>query len=76
MAFELDELREKLNAIDTTYYKNLDEKLLTVQNKEIVKQIIRDMLKRAEEYFQKGTAEDASYGLEYRKIAKALLDSI
>ena len=76
MGFETDEIREKLTDIDTKYYKNLDEQILIQKNKEVTKQVVIDMLRRSEDYFQKGTPEDVAYGIEYRKIAKELLDSI
>jgi hypothetical protein len=76
VTFDIDELRQKLNDIDTKYYKNLDEKALIVRNNEVTKQVARDILRRAEQYFQKGTPEDAAYGIVYRKIAKELLDSL
>jgi hypothetical protein len=76
VTFETDELRDKLDVIDTKYYKNLDEQTLTVKNNEVIKQVVRDLLRRAEDFFQKGTPEDTTYGIVYRKIAKELLDSL
>jgi hypothetical protein len=76
VASEVDELLEKLRTIDLKYYNNLDEKVITMTNKEIVKQVVRDTLRRSEEFFQKGTPEDSAYGIVYRKIAKELLDAL
>ncbi len=76
MSFEVDELQEKLKMIDSKYYNNLDEKAIAITNKEIVKQVVRDSLRRSEEFFQKGTPEDSAYGIMYRRIAKDLLDSL
>jgi hypothetical protein len=76
MASELDELREKLKEIDSKYYLNLDEKALTTTNNEITKQVIRDCLRKSEEYFQKGTLEDSAYGITYRKMAKDLMNTL
>jgi hypothetical protein len=72
----MDELREKLKDIDSKYYNNLDEKALSITNREIVKQVARDCLRKSEEFFQKGTPEDSTYGIMYRKIAKDLLDPL
>lgn len=76
MESEIDDLSEKLKDIDSKYYLNLDEKALTTTNKEIIKHVIRDCIKRSEEYFQKGTPEDAAYGITYRKMAKDLMGTL
>ena len=76
MAFEIDELRDKLRSIDSKYYNNLDEKAIAMTNKEIAKQVARDLLRKSEEFFQKGTPEDIDFGVLYRKIAKEVLDSL
>jgi len=72
----MDELRQKLKDIDSKYYNNLDEKAISITNREIAKQVARDCLRKSEEFFQKGTPEDSTYGIMYRKIAKDLLDPL
>jgi hypothetical protein len=75
MAEDIDDLRGKLISIDSMYYNNLDDKAKKT-NKEIVKQVARDALRKSEESFQKGTPEDVTFGIMYRKIAKELLDTL
>jgi len=45
-------------------------------NKELVKQVARGTLGKSEESFQKGTPEESTIGIFYRKIAKQLLDTL
>lgn len=75
MAEDVDDLREKLINMDSMYYNNLDDKAKKTNN-EIVKQVARDILRKSEEFFQKGTPEDITFGIVYRKIAKELLDTL
>ena len=74
MESNIDELRERLSSIDLKYYNKLDDKAKNV-NDGIVKEVARDALKKAEESFQKGTPEDAMFGVMYRNIAKVLLET-
>ena len=69
------QLEERLHDIDMRYYNNLNDKESPISN-QIIEQVARDAILRAEEYFKKGTAEDAMYGRMYRKIAKDLLESL
>ena len=69
MAEDFDDLRGKLISTDSMYYNNLDDKAKK-SNKEIVKQVVREVLRKSEESFQKGTPEDITFGIIYRKIAK------
>jgi hypothetical protein len=75
MADDVEEMREKLRSIDLKYYNNLKDKTTKI-NEGVVKQVVRDSLRRSEESFQKGTPEDSMFGIMYRKIAKDLLDTL
>jgi hypothetical protein len=66
------QLEERLHDIDMLYYNNLNDKESPI-SKQIIEQVARDAILKAEEYFKKGTAEDAMYGRMYRKIARDLL---
>ena len=70
-----EQLEERLRNIDMTYYNNLNDKETPI-SKQIIEQVARDAILKAEEYFKKGTPEDAMYGRAYRMIAKDLLESI
>jgi hypothetical protein len=69
------QLEERLHKIDTTYYNNLNDKESPI-SRQIIEQVARDAILKAEEYFKKGTTEDAMYGRMYRKIAKDLLEGL
>jgi hypothetical protein len=69
------ELEERLYNIDMLYYNNLNDKESPI-SKQIIEQVARDMILKAEEYFKKGTPEDTMYGRMYRRIAKDLLESL
>jgi hypothetical protein len=69
------ELEERLHDIDMLYYNNLSDKESPI-SKQIIEQVARDAILKAEEYFKKGTPEDAMYGRMYRRIAKDLLESL
>ena len=69
-----EQLEERLHNIDTIYYNNLSDKESPV-SRQIIEQVARDAILKAEEYFKRGTREDAMYGRMYRKIAKDLLES-
>ena len=70
-----EELEKRLHDIDMLYYNNLNDKESPI-SKQIIEQVARDAILKAEEYFKKGTPEDAMYGRMYRKIAKDLLEGI
>jgi hypothetical protein len=71
----VDELHKRFQLIDEQYYKNLNNKQERV-TEEIIQQVARDILLKAEEYFKKGTHEDVMYGIMYRRIAKQLIDTL
>lgn len=64
----LDQLHKGFQAIDEQYYKNLKNKQERV-TEEIMQQVARDTLLKAEEYFKKGTHKDIIYGIMYRRLA-------
>jgi hypothetical protein len=70
-----EELEKRLLEIDTLYYNNLNDKESSI-SKQIIEQVARDAILKAEEYFKKGTPEDIMYGRMYRRIAKDLLESL
>lgn len=70
-----DQLEERLHDIDVRYYNNLNEKESPI-SKQIIEQVARDAILKAEEYFKRRTPEDAMYARLYRQIGKDLLDSL
>ena len=70
-----EQLEERLHDIDVRYYNNLNEKESPI-SKQIIEQVARDAILKAEEYFKRGTPEDAMYARLYRQIGKDLLDSL
>jgi hypothetical protein len=70
-----DQLEERLHEIDTRYYNNLNGKESAI-SKQIIEQVARDAILKAEDYFKKGTPEDAMYGRLYRQIAKDLFQRL
>jgi hypothetical protein len=59
------QLEERLHDIDMLYYDNLNDKESPISI-QIIEQVARDAILKAEEYFKKGTVEDAMYGRMYR----------
>ena len=66
-----EELEKRLQDIDMLYYNNLNDKESPI-SKQIIEQVARDAILKAEEYFKKGTPEDTMYG----RIAKDLLERL